>query len=282
MDSVPFDFCQRVCVQDVILGEFWCRSSFDTISPRWNVAYQEQKKQASKYCSLMFRAKSDSVREDFYLSIQQKRMDITVTAAGKVKLPPHSQIHSVTFYDFSSGLNRYPKARELLPILRPHMNNISLSIDDSFFTLAMLNDLPVNRIKSVSLRFIRGEMEPVVLAVTELLNLRQLSIQGWTKPPSSRVVEAYENLLLSDKLSCFDVSDEVKFSASFFEEFIAKRLVSDKKGWHYLYVNSDVRHLYKEFQTSYYPGHAVWDFNKNGIISIHYIYTKKHKKCAIC
>ncbi|KAK0414610.1 hypothetical protein QR680_011525 [Steinernema hermaphroditum] len=162
------------------------------------------------------------------------------------------------------------------------MNNISLSITDSFFTLAMLNDLPVNRINSVSLRFIRGEVEPVVLAVTELPNLRQLSIQRWTKSPSSRVVAAFENLLLSDKLSCFNVSNEVKFSASFFEDFMAKRLVSDKNAWHFLYVNSDVRHLHKEFQTSYYPGHAVWDFNKNGIISIHYIYTKKHKKCAIC
>ncbi|KAK0414527.1 hypothetical protein QR680_011478 [Steinernema hermaphroditum] len=170
-------------------------------------------------------------------------------------------------------------------MFRLFLNNFTLYVFQSFFTVAMLNDLPVNSIKKVSLPIVEEYMEPLVLAVAELPNLRELDIKCWAKLPSSSVVAALENLLLRDQLSFFDVSEDVKFSASFFEEFLTKRLGSKKWSLNHLHINYNVCDLHKDFQRPRSPGNTAWSLtweHDMGTINVNCPSTKKKKKCTIC
>ncbi|KAK0414523.1 hypothetical protein QR680_011477 [Steinernema hermaphroditum] len=213
MDSVPFEFCQRVCSQDVIFADVLSDSKWKIESAHWKAAYHEHR-QRTKYC-------------------RRKFIKFTAADIEKVKLPSSVQLIHVKFYYLSSvhHSDYYQEVRKILVMFRLFLNNFTLYVFQSFFTVAMLNDLPVNSIKKVSLPIVEEYMEPLVLAVAELPNLRELDIKCWAKLPSSSVVAALENLLLRDQLSFFDVSEDVKFSASFFEEFLTKRLGSKNVRW---------------------------------------------------
>ncbi|KAK0414525.1 hypothetical protein QR680_011477 [Steinernema hermaphroditum] len=116
----------------------------------------------------------------------ENRREVGRADIEKVKLPSSVQLIHVKFYYLSSvhHSDYYQEVRKILVMFRLFLNNFTLYVFQSFFTVAMLNDLPVNSIKKVSLPIVEEYMEPLVLAVAELPNLRELDIKCWAKLPN--------------------------------------------------------------------------------------------------